>query len=298
LKLVLAHTNCYCCELIDSNSNISVHGSVTSLIPYLQFSLCREGDKESLLPLLQLPDACLLAVMRCCADDQRSLFSAARAHSRLHQVAVLALSSISIVLKQQEQADNVVQYLEQHGQNVSSIHLVMTKPYACESPTLEGPAPPTVTLHELPSGMHGPTSITFERLHLQLQPGSGFQGVLRLGTPVERLQLDRCRLVDGEEGLAAALSLRPGLHHLSCDCINSIGSDSFAFRFPVDALQDLQQLTYLELAGGDLQGQDGMQYLKGLTSLQDLRLCPCSSNGCTITVTVTVTWFRTSRNTP
>lgn len=70
------------------------------------------------------------------------------------------------------------------------------------------------------------------------------------------------------------------------ECINSICSDSFAFRFPVDALQDLQQLTYQELAGGDLQGQDGMQYLEGLTSLQDLRLCPCSSNGCTITASM------------
>ena len=250
-------------------------------------ALIREGDEEA-LPLLHLPDACLLTVMRCCADDQHSLFSAARAHSRLHQAALLALSSISIVLDQQEQADSVLQYLAQHGQNVSSINLSMTYPYACETPTSEGPAPPTVTLHELPHGMQGLSSITLERVHLHLQPGSGFHGVVRPGTPVELLRLDRCRLVDGEEGLAAALSLLPGLQHLSCDCINSIGSDSFAFRFPVDALQDLQQLTYLELQGGELQGQDGMQHLEGLTNLQDLRLCPSpySSNGCTITASV------------
>jgi hypothetical protein len=245
-------------------------------------SICRQGDKES-FSLLQLPDACMLAVMRCCADDQHSLFSAARAHSRLHQVAMLALSSISVVLEQQEQPDSVLQYLAQHGQNVSSINLSMTNPYACETPTSTGPAPPTVTLRELPHVMQGLHNITFDRLHLQLQPDSGFQGVVRPGTPVKRLQLNRCRLIDGEESLAAALSLLQGLQHLSCDCINSIGSDSFAFRFPVDALQNLQQLTYLELPGGELQGQDGMQHLQGLNNLQDLRLCPYSSNGCTMT---------------
>lgn len=71
--------------------------------------------------LLQLPDPCLLAMLRCCADDPRTLFSAARAHSRLHQTAVLAASSVKAVLHQQ--ADSVLQYLESYGQHVSSITL-------------------------------------------------------------------------------------------------------------------------------------------------------------------------------
>jgi hypothetical protein len=46
--------------------------------------------------LLALPDSCLLALLQSyAADDQRSLFSAARAHSRLHQAAVAALHSIT-----------------------------------------------------------------------------------------------------------------------------------------------------------------------------------------------------------
>jgi hypothetical protein len=62
--------------------------------------------------LLALPDPCLLAVLQCCAaDDRRSLFSAARAHSRLHQAAVLALSSITAVVSHQQQADSVLVYV-------------------------------------------------------------------------------------------------------------------------------------------------------------------------------------------
>lgn len=42
--------------------------------------------------LLDLPDPCLLKVLQCCAaEDQRSLFSVARANSKLHQLAVTAL---------------------------------------------------------------------------------------------------------------------------------------------------------------------------------------------------------------
>jgi hypothetical protein len=59
-----------------------------------------ESGPQAVFPLLQLPDACLLAVLQCCADEPCSLFSAARAHSRLHQAAVLAASSISFVLKE------------------------------------------------------------------------------------------------------------------------------------------------------------------------------------------------------
>jgi hypothetical protein len=71
--------------------------------------------------LLQLPDPCLVAVLRCCADDPCSLFSAARAHSRLHQAAVLAASSISTVLHDQQQLDSVLLYLNSHDQHISGI---------------------------------------------------------------------------------------------------------------------------------------------------------------------------------
>jgi hypothetical protein len=72
--------------------------------------------------LLQLPDPCLLAVMHCMTDHHVSLFSAARAHSRLHQAAVLALSSIKVVVKTQQQLDHsLLLYLGKHGQHVNNM---------------------------------------------------------------------------------------------------------------------------------------------------------------------------------
>jgi hypothetical protein len=76
--------------------------------------------------LLALPDPCLVAVLQCCAvADQHSLFSAARAHSRLHQAAVLALRSITTVVHEQQQMDDVVLYLSKHGHNANSIELAL-----------------------------------------------------------------------------------------------------------------------------------------------------------------------------
>lgn len=53
-----------------------------------------------------------------------SLCSAARAHSRLHQTAVMALSSICTVIKTEQQAyESLLPYLSRHGQHVSSLQL-------------------------------------------------------------------------------------------------------------------------------------------------------------------------------
>jgi hypothetical protein len=79
--------------------------------------------EEPASTLLDLPDPCLVAVLRCCANDQRCLCSAARAHSRLHQAAVLALRSITAVKATQQQAHSMLQYLEKHGQHLDSISI-------------------------------------------------------------------------------------------------------------------------------------------------------------------------------
>jgi hypothetical protein len=73
--------------------------------------------------LLQLPDPCLLAVLRCCADGTCTMFSAARAPSRLHQAAVLAATSIRAVLTKQQQAERLLLYLDRYGQHISSMDL-------------------------------------------------------------------------------------------------------------------------------------------------------------------------------
>jgi hypothetical protein len=73
--------------------------------------------------LLQLPERCLVTVLRCCAGDPRSVCSAARAHSRLHQAAVEALKSITAEVNQ-KQLDNLMGvYLNSHGQHSDSIIL-------------------------------------------------------------------------------------------------------------------------------------------------------------------------------
>lgn len=74
--------------------------------------------------ILQLPDPCLLAVLQFCVgvdpedeeyiflQDLCSIFSAARAHPRLQQAAVMALSRIDLYTgAQQHQADGMLKYL-------------------------------------------------------------------------------------------------------------------------------------------------------------------------------------------
>jgi hypothetical protein len=72
---------------------------------------------------MDLPDPCLVAVVRCCADDPRSMFSAARAHSRLHQAAVIALNCITAEVQQQQLDSLVDVYLTTHGSHIDNISL-------------------------------------------------------------------------------------------------------------------------------------------------------------------------------
>jgi hypothetical protein len=210
--------------------------------------------------LLDLPDHCLLAVLRCCADDPHSLFSAARAHSRLRQAAVLASNSIKAAVKQQ-QFSSVLQYISTYGRHIVSIDLKAYKPL-CSMHHV-------IMLQELPHNqLRGLSSLRLNRLLLQLQPGCGFQGAL--GAPITSLQLERCVLLDGEQGLAAALPLLPKLQHLSL--IGIVTRSGSPVGFPSSAMQSLQQLTYLETTGPWSPEPHGVQHLQGLTRLQDLRL--------------------------
>jgi Leucine-rich repeat (LRR) protein len=207
--------------------------------------------------LLQLPDECLLAVLRCFADDIRSLFSAARAHNKLHQAAVQAVSSITAMGLEQDQARSILLYLGNHGQHVDSIDLRSNGH--------------TASLRQLPHNkVQKLSSLNVSRCRLQLQPGYGFQGVLWAGAPLKQLRLESCMLSDNIEQVAAALSLLPELQHLCFDG-NQL-SNKPRLCFPSSVLQKLQQLTYLELAGNQLEGPDGLQHVHDLTCLQDLRL--------------------------
>jgi hypothetical protein len=217
-------------------------------------------------PLLELPDTCLLAVLQCCAaDDQRSVFSAARAHSKLHQAAVAALRSITADVPQQQQLDGVLLYLGKHGSMVDRLDL-------------RGKGDVPACLHQLPSNMQ-PSSLQLDRLRLQMQPGNGFQGVLGAAAglaALKQLRLNSCFLLDDNPypGLSEALPQLPtGLEHLS---LCSLYSNHQCAPFSTTVLQPLQQLTYLEIDGIALHGPGKaspvLQPMQALTRLADLRV--------------------------
>jgi hypothetical protein len=206
-------------------------------------------------------------------------------------------------LSQRQQAYSVKLYLRNHAQHVSSISLKATEDLP-------------VTLQQLPPELQL-ISLQLEWFDLQLSPGrawlSGrgrkFQGVLgdasRLAA-LTQLRLTDCGLVDEpllacSAGLAALSVLPVGLQHLSISGIyHQTGCRA---HFPTGIFPQLQQLTYLELAGmnvvtpakakaqyfppvfflgmeGDGQGEgdeeEGMvaalQPLQALTRLVELRL--------------------------
>jgi hypothetical protein len=128
---------------------------------------------KSLL-LRKLDDACLLAVLRCCVDDPRTLFSAARAHSRLHQAAVLAASSISVVrCTKQRHLDSALRYITNHQQHVTSLELKRV--------TISG-------LHQLPlDTLQSLSRLSFSGVGLKVQPlWKGQRGV---GPPLKQLRI-------------------------------------------------------------------------------------------------------------
>jgi hypothetical protein len=119
--------------------------------------------------LLALPHPCLLAVLQyCAADDLRSVFSAARAHSKLHQAAVTALRSIRASMQTQQELDGVLLYFSKHGHDVDSLDLERVwSAYPKDR----------ITLHQLPPNLQL-SSLKLTNLDVQLQPFGGFQGVL------------------------------------------------------------------------------------------------------------------------
>lgn len=201
-------------------------------------------DKEE-SRLLELPDSCLLSVLQHAADDLQSLYSAARAHSKLRETAAQALRSISVEQRQQQQTTSLLLYLAQHGQHVESLTLELEEASQWE---------PSVDDLQLPAKMQL-RSLHLTGFELQLQPGNGSPGML--GTVLKQLQLADCAVVDGQAGLASAVMQLPGLEHLSLARTHYHATAYYAFPASADAraheptmasvLRTLQHLTYLEL---------------------------------------------------
>ena len=267
----------YCCAVRTSSpvpwgplyclcsSPLNVHILRVLLLPRM------DRVKSAPCLLLALPDACLQAVMQCCAGDQRSLFSAARAHSRLHQ-AVAALRSVTAVMRYQQHVDDVLLYLGKHGQHVNTLDFKSNQ-------ELEDDHVITVSLRQLPFQSQF-SSLQLGCLCLQLQPRDGWQGILGPSraaavAALKQLRFENCMLLDdtSDEQLTAALSLLPaGLEHLSIDGFYT------KTRFPTAVLQQLQQLTYLGLHFVHIvppsDSSNPLQPMQALTRLRDLRLQP------------------------
>jgi hypothetical protein len=204
--------------------------------------------------------------------------------------------SIRAVLQQQQDVKGILLYLEQHGQKASSI-------------SLDGSSTAnTVTLKKLPHcKLQGLTSLNLSRLSLQLShprscryqgssEATAFEdavGVLAGDVPLKRLKLDYCTLLDGMDGLAAALSLLPKLEHLSLvnnTCTYRLYASS---EYPIERSDPwdfwglgprsfrnfrLEHLTYLEIEGVGFPGDKG-SCLQGLTGLQGLSAVPPRTRG-------------------
>jgi hypothetical protein len=183
----------------------------------------------------------------------------------------MALRSIKAAPDSQQQVDSVLQYLQEHAQHVDSV-------------SISGNGDSTVLLPLAPNLQLD--SLQLSGLRLKLQPRHGMLGVPELAAMVAiltQLRLSDCKLRNrvSAEALHAAMEhhLPQGLQHL-CISLNSadVGVD---FRFPPGVCQQLQQLTYLELAGSVEVGPRDvdpdpavpvLQDLQGLTRLVDLRL--------------------------
>jgi hypothetical protein len=206
--------------------------------------MARDEPAPSLL--LSLPDPCLLKVLQCCADDdQRSLFSAARAHSRLHQAAALALRSVTAAVDTQQKADDVLFFLGEHGQHIDSV-------------TLRGVVDGSPHVLQLPPNLQL-NSLELEWCKLLLHPRPpGFPGLFGsvATAALKQLRLGKCELIDHE--LAEALSHLPfSLEHLSIDSLAMYSGFAFA-QFPPSVFKQLKHLTYFELRGNNIQSNAGM----------------------------------------
>lgn len=188
---------------------------------------------------------------------------------------MVALSSITVRLKRQPQADGLLHYLSKHGQHVRKLDATGDYNQYINP----------ISLRELPSNMPLDNLQLTSNLAVQLQPGSGFQGMVRPGVPLKQLKVSHCKVLDGGEGLAAALDMLPGLQHFSIDDSKRQTEPTVNFRhrhwtgFSVSMLGALQQLTLLEVDDTQLRGPGhppilvpDLQPLHSLTRLVDLRL--------------------------
>jgi hypothetical protein len=247
---------------------VAVVADHTPCLPLMTSGLCfcraaQDIPEEAPLSLLQLPEPCLHAVLRCHVEDPRSLFNAARAHNRLHAAAAVVLTSCSMKCSEpepsQSQLHSLQLYLSRHRQNVRSLKVQSNRAWL-------------VSLSELPEGLQL-QRLYLEDVNVQLWPFNGSLGVLEAATALTQLQPLRCRLLGDNRlaMLARTLQLLPTLQHLCISDLEDAWVPLMQFVLPGNVLQQLRGLSHLELARCALRLQSA-EPLQQLTKLRDLRL--------------------------
>lgn len=225
---------------------------------------------EDPFPLLDLPDPCLLAVVRCC-EEPRTLRSAAMAHSRLRHAASIALSSSSACVHSQQQLGSLMQPLVNHPSHVGQLQV---RGIGLNDQGRYFVPGCTLYISKLPANLRLHSLIITERINVQFHLAAATAGVLQpLRGSLTQLKLDTCALPDAGAGagLAAALAFLPKLQRLSVmphPRRFSSSSSPEDVKLPVRNLEPLQYLTCLELASV----QVDLQHLTALTALQVLML--------------------------
>jgi hypothetical protein len=241
-----------------------------------------ENSGQEPTQLLQLPDTDLLRVLQRLATNgdvnHRSLFSAARAHSRLHAAAAAALSALQVEVDSQQQADGVLCYLARHGQHVTSVSVPRRRRDPVDIRQLSRQCWQVCSLSFHTPQRQLPHHDDCGGLQLQLGPSSSHQGVLQsCSAQLTRLELDGCRLLDASAAVTtAALEALTGLRHLTLRA----GASSWRWGrgLPCELWSALSRLTHLNLNTGLLaddawaSGPDGLQFISCLVHLQELKL--------------------------
>lgn len=136
--------------------------------------------------LLELPDVCLLLIMRQLAQaDTPSLLTAAASHSRLCMAAREAMSSMSAYIRKQKQTDSIPLYLQKYGHHINNINLRGDK--------------------NNPFSLSLPRQLNLSSLllaNINLLSAQGMYPPSIGGTALKQLQLFKCSMLDEAVGIA------------------------------------------------------------------------------------------------
>jgi hypothetical protein len=177
-----------------------------------------------------------LTVIQQNDQDYRSLFTAARVHSRLHAAVGRALTSITTTVQHGQQLSSLLKYLTRHAQHIKAMDLTVTNTSAAaEEAAVRAMSAAQADAAEVKAKGAAaaeaavpfmlPSNLELDSLSLTgvvLRSPADLLGILPAGAPIKQLRLDDLRVqltsasaADAAEALATTLLGLPQLNHLS-----------------------------------------------------------------------------------